>query len=164
MLLFQLATFAFLVLMLATAIMDLTTMTIPNPLNLALLGLFLLFALLMQVPPAQVFAALGIGALGLLLAGSLYAFGVMGGGDVKFIACALPWFGYSQAAAAFAIWSVLYGGALCIVLLMLRAIPMPAFVARQGWIMRLHEHGGGVPYGIAMAAAGIKMSADVFAF
>lgn len=162
--LFQIALFAFLVLMLTTAIMDLTTMTIPNSLNLALLGLFLLFAVLMQISPGQVMAALGIGALGLVIAGSLYALGVMGGGDVKFIACVLPWFGFSQAAAAFAIWSVLFGGALCVALLMLRAFPMPAFVARQDWIMRLHQHGGGVPYGIAMAAAGMKMSAEVFAF
>ena len=56
---FQIALFAFLILMLATAIMDLATMTIPNPLNAALLGLFLLFAVLMQVSPTQVMAALG---------------------------------------------------------------------------------------------------------
>ena len=31
------------------------------------------------------------------------------------------------------------------------------FLARQAWIVRLHEKGGGVPYGIALAAAALMV-------
>jgi len=32
---------------------------------------------------------------------------------------------------------------------------LPALLARQAWIQRLHERSGGVPYGIALAAAAL---------
>jgi prepilin peptidase CpaA len=36
-----------------------------------------------------------------------------------------------------------------------RHLPLPALLARQQWILRLHEKNGGVPYGIALAAAAL---------
>ena len=40
-------------------------------------------------------------------------------------------------------------------LIQFRLLPLPAPLARHQWIMRLHEKGGGVPYGIALAAAAL---------
>ena len=42
-------------------------------------------------------------------------------------------------------------------LIQFRKLPLPAVLARQKWIMRLHETGGGVPYGIALAAAALMV-------
>jgi prepilin peptidase CpaA len=44
-----------------------------------------------------------------------------------------------------------------LVLLQFRKLPLPALLARQPWIMRLHEAGGGIPYGIALAAAALAI-------
>jgi prepilin peptidase CpaA len=51
----------------------------------------------------------------------------------------------------------LVGGALTLFLIQFRLLPLPAPLARQKWIMRLHEKGGGVPYGIALAAAALMV-------
>ena len=42
-------------------------------------------------------------------------------------------------------------------LIQFRKLPLPDFLARQPWIMRLHETGGGIPYGIALAAAALAV-------
>jgi prepilin peptidase CpaA len=49
----------------------------------------------------------------------------------------------------------LFGGALTLAILQFRKLPLPSVLARQPWILRLHETGGGVPYGIALAAAAL---------
>jgi prepilin peptidase CpaA len=53
------------------------------------------------------------------------------------------------------IYASLLGGALTLLILQFRKLPLPTFLARQQWITRLHETGGGVPYGIALAAAAL---------
>ena len=35
---------------------------------------------------------------------------------------------------------------------MLRQLPLPAMLAGQAWIVRLHDAKGGIPYGVALAA------------
>ena len=46
---------------------------------------------------------------------------------------------------------------MTLILIQFRRLPLPAVLARQQWILRLHEHGGGVPYGIALAAAALAV-------
>ena len=53
------------------------------------------------------------------------------------------------------VYASLFGGALTLLLIQFRLLPLPALLARQKWILRLHEKGGGVPYGIALAAAAL---------
>jgi prepilin peptidase CpaA len=36
--------------------------------------------------------------------------------------------------------------------LALRRLPLPALLARQSWILRLHDSHAGIPYGVALAA------------
>jgi prepilin peptidase CpaA len=36
-----------------------------------------------------------------------------------------------------------------------RQLQLPGVLARQSWILRLHKADGGVPYGIALAAAAL---------
>jgi prepilin peptidase CpaA len=38
-----------------------------------------------------------------------------------------------------------------------RAMPLPPLLAGQDWAERLHQEGGGVPYGIALAAAALAI-------
>jgi prepilin peptidase CpaA len=44
---------------------------------------------------------------------------------------------------------------LTLLLVWFRMLPLPQVLATPEWIERLHQHGGGVPYGIALAAAGL---------
>jgi prepilin peptidase CpaA len=46
---------------------------------------------------------------------------------------------------------------LALLLLSFRKLPLPDVLERQPWILRLHEAGGGVPYGIALAAAALAV-------
>ncbi|MGA8929838.1 MAG: prepilin peptidase, partial [Pseudolabrys sp.] len=80
--------------------------------------------------------------------------GWIGGGDAKLAAATALWFGFDHL-LGYMIYASLFGGALTLVILQCRKLPLPAFLARQHWIMRLHENGGGVPYGIALAAAAL---------
>jgi prepilin peptidase CpaA len=65
--------------------------------------------------------------------------------------------GMHVAAAAILIYASLFGGALTLAIIQFRKIPLPAMLARQGWILRLHETDAGIPYGIALAAAALAV-------
>jgi prepilin peptidase CpaA len=64
------------------------------------------------------------------------------------------WFGFGHL-LDYLVYAALFGGALALLLLQFRKLPLPAPLARQNWILRLHENGGGVPYGIALAASAL---------
>jgi prepilin peptidase CpaA len=53
------------------------------------------------------------------------------------------------------IYAALLGGGLTLLILTLRNIPLTPFIARFRWLERLHDKKQGVPYGIALAAAGL---------
>lgn len=46
-------------------------------------------------------------------------------------------------------------GALTLLLIFWRGLPLPLLLTSQGWLMRLHDSKTGIPYGIALAAAGL---------
>lgn len=52
------------------------------------------------------------------------------------------------------------GGALTLLILFLRSVSLPAMLYSQGWLTRLHSAKVGVPYGIALAAAGLLVYPD----
>jgi prepilin peptidase CpaA len=77
-----------------------------------------------------------------------------GRGDAKLAAATALWFGFDHL-FDYLIYASLFGGALTILLLQYRMLPLPRFLADQQWAARLHEKECGVPYGIALAAAGL---------
>ena len=80
--------------------------------------------------------------------------GWIGGGDAKLAAATALWFGFDYL-LDYLVYASLFGGVLTLLLIQFRRLPLPAPLARQPWILRLHETGGGVPYGIALAAAAL---------
>jgi prepilin peptidase CpaA len=135
---------------------DVLTMQIPNRFPAVLAVAFVAAALLTGLP----FAAVGIHLLvgfGVLAATfALFAFGLLGGGDAKLAAAIALWFGLDQT-LPFLVYMALFGGALSLVILAFRAVPLPGFLLTQDWATRLHEKGGGVPYGVALAAAALMV-------
>ena len=53
------------------------------------------------------------------------------------------------------VYASLLGGALTLLLIQFRAMPMPHFLLGREWAERLHRRDGGVPYGIALAVAAL---------
>lgn len=133
---------------------DLLTMTISNRLSLALSAAFLAMALFTGMPlqtiGMHVLAAAAVLAVGFVF----FAQGWIGGGDAKLVAATALWFGFDHL-LDYMIYASIFGGVLTLLLIQFRKLPLPAPLARQGWIMRLHDAGAGVPYGIALAAAAL---------
>jgi prepilin peptidase CpaA len=84
----------------------------------------------------------------------MFSFGWLGGGDAKLAAATAAWLGWT-AILDYGLAAALFGGILTLILLCLRTVPLPAALARVAWLARLHNAGAGVPYGIALAAAGL---------
>src|SRR5215831_20317858 len=135
---------------------DLLTMTISNRLSLALAGGFFLLTLITGMGLAAIGMHLAAGALVLTVCFGFFAMGWIGGGDAKLAAATALWFGFDYL-LDYLVYAALFGGALTLTILQFRKIPLPAVLARQDWILRLHETDGGIPYGVALAAAALTI-------
>jgi prepilin peptidase CpaA len=136
------------------ALSDVTTMTIPNRLVLALLLGFLLLAPLAGMDLKSFGFHMAAGATVLAVSFAMFSFGWIGGGDAKFAATIALWLGWSHT-FEFVLISAMFGGILTLVILSFRRMMLPAFALRQSWLFRLHDPNAGVPYGVALAAAGL---------
>jgi prepilin peptidase CpaA len=74
--------------------------------------------------------------------------------DAKLFAATTLWLGH-EVLLTYGVITALIGGALTLGLLFWRGVPLPATLTSQGWLVRLHSAKEGVPYGIALAAAGL---------
>jgi prepilin peptidase CpaA len=133
---------------------DLLTMTISNRISLILVGGFFILAFFVGMSGADVLSHLGAGAVVLAVAFGCFTRGWIGGGDAKLAAATALWLGFDHL-TLYLVYASLLGGALTLLLLQFRAVPLPAFLARHEWLQRLHNKDGGVPYGIALAVAAL---------
>jgi prepilin peptidase CpaA len=133
---------------------DLLTMTISNRLSLALAGGFFLLAVITGVAPLAIALHVAAGAFVLVIGFGCFAMGWIGGGDAKLAAAIAMWFGFDYL-LEYLVYASLFGGVLTALMIQFRLLPLPAALARQAWILRLHEKGAGVPYGVALAAAAL---------
>ncbi len=133
---------------------DLLTMTIANRVSLILAGGFLVLAVMTGMSPIDVGWHFAAGAVVLVLTFVMFSFGWVGGGDAKLAAATALWLGFAHL-LDYLIYASILGGVLTFALIQFRMLPLPASLARREWIERLHRRGGGVPYGIALAAAAL---------
>jgi prepilin peptidase CpaA len=133
---------------------DLFTMTISNRLSVALAACFLLLTLMTGMSLAAFGWHLAAGALVLAITFGFFTQGWIGGGDAKLAAATALWFGFDHL-FDYLTYASIFGGLLTLLLIQFRRLPLPNALARQPWIQRLHETGGGIPYGIALAAAAL---------
>lgn len=149
--------FLFPALMVYAAVSDLLTMTLANWISLVLVGGFLaLSAMLGTGWQALLVDHLSCGLAVLVATFALFARGWIGGGDAKLAAATALWFGWGQL-ADYGLVTSLIGGALTLAILALRRQPLPRLLSEARWIARLHDAESGVPYGIALAAAGLLL-------
>ena len=136
------------------AVTDLFTLTVPNRIVIALALLFFLAAPLAGVGLADIGLHAGLALVALALGFALFSLRLVGGGDAKLFAATCLWLG-PQAVIPYALYAALIGGALALLLLFWRAQPLSVMLASKGWLVRLHSPNEGMPYGIALAAAGL---------
>ena len=136
------------------AAMDLLTMTIPNRISLVLVAGFLVLAPLSGLGLTEMATHLGTGLAMLAIGVLLFLPGWIGGGDAKLFAAASLWIGFEQL-LAYAVYASILGGVLTIGFVVLRTFPLPGVLLKYDWLARLHDSKSGIPYGIALAAAGL---------
>ncbi|MEE2950423.1 prepilin peptidase CpaA [Fulvimarina manganoxydans] len=136
---------------------DFMTMTISNRLCAAIAILFPFAALQFGLPLSDFAAHMGVGFAVFVLGFALFSLNLIGGGDAKLLAASALWIG-PDGILAYGVLVALFGGALAIVLLSARSLlaPVTGFAAAD----RLLEKETGVPYGIAIAAAGFVVYSD----
>ena len=150
----QIALFLFPMAMALAASSDLLTMRISNKLVIALALAFCIVALWIGMP-LPLFAMHLFCALIVLVVGfALFALRWIGGGDAKLAAATTLWLGFGLT-LPYLVYAALLGGVLTLAILLLRRLPLTPFLARYRWLERLHDRKSGVPYGIALAAAGL---------
>ena len=138
---------------------DLLTMTISNRVTLILVAGFFALALFTGMNLNAVMwhsvAALAVLAVTFVF----FAQGWIGGGDAKLAAATALWLGFDHL-LPYVLYASIFGGILTIAMIRFRLMPLPAALAEQDWVKRLHKLDGGVPYGIALAAAALLIYPD----
>lgn len=135
----------------AAAVWDIASFTIPNNLTAAIAALFLPFALLLGLPLGAFGQHLLAGLIALILGFTMFARNFIGGGDAKLYAGIGLWLGLHDL-VTYTLIATILGGLLTLLLLGMRQFPLPAGLARQGWLLKLHDTRSGIPYGVALAA------------
>ncbi|CAN7150156.1 A24 family peptidase [Devosia sp. LjRoot3] len=150
------ALFFFPVAMAIAASSDLFTMRISNKLVLLLTVGFFIVAIAINLPLQQFAMHVLCALIVLAVAFGLFALRLIGGGDAKLAAATTLWLGFGMTLPYLA-YAALFGGVLTILILVARGIPLNPVLARFGWVARLHNKRSGIPYGIALAVAGITV-------
>ena len=151
--------FLFPALMAFAASSDLFTMTISNRVTLILVGAFFALALWSGMSPNDMLSHVGAGFAVLAVGFVFFACGWIGGGDAKLAAAIALWFGFDHL-MAYLLYASIFGGILTLVMMKFRLMPLPQALAGKEWVKRLHQLDGGVPYGIALAAAALVIYPD----
>lgn len=135
---------------------DLLRYEIPNMASVAVLAAFLLITPALPLTISAVHLATGLAIFS--AAALLFAAGVCGGGDVKLLGATAVWMGWSNL-PTFLLLTALAGAVLAAALLILRRLSAHRTQIKSGrWYSRLLSEAEGVPYGVAIAAAGLALS------
>jgi prepilin peptidase CpaA len=138
---------------------DLFTMTISNRVTLVLAGGFFALALYSGMDLHAVLWHVAAAFMVLAITFVFFARGWIGGGDAKLAAATALWLGFDHL-MAYVLYASIFGGVLTFAVIRFRLMPLPASLAEQDWVKRLHKLDGGVPYGIALAAAALLIYPD----
>ncbi len=138
---------------------DFVTMTISNRVSLALLAGFVIMAAMTGMSLTDAGMHVAAGGLVLAVGFGLFACGWIGGGDAKLAAATALWLGFDLLLEYLLIASIL-GGALTLLMLQFRLVPLPGVLKGQQWAERLHRKDEGVPYGLALAGAALLAYPD----
>jgi len=137
------------------AVSDLLSMTIANRVSALLVVTFAIVAPLTGMEWSDYgwhFAACG---LALLVTFSLFAIGGMGGGDAKLISATALWMGFGVELLQYLVAGAFLGGVLTFAILVYRRSALAVFTSNNMFLRYFADPKAGVPYGVALGAAGL---------
>lgn len=141
--------------MVHAALSDAVSMTIANRLSLLLAGSFVVLAPMTGMDWATLGWHLAAGALVLSVTFAMFAAGVMGGGDAKLLSSTAIWMGFGFPLIKYLVFGAVLGGVLTLAILMFRASPISWYAGRNMFLRHFADGKAGVPYGVALGAAGL---------
>lgn len=136
------------------AMADLVTMKIGNRLVATLLVAYAVLAPLAGIGLHHLALSAAMAALVFFVAFAIFVLGWVGGGDAKLATITALWLGADHV-LMYVVYTALIGGALTLALLVFRRALIPGSWYHRTWIARLHAGETGVPYGVALATAGL---------
>lgn len=146
--------FVFPAAMVYAAYTDFTSYEIPTWLSALLVVAFLAAAVGSGFETAAILWSLSTGVALFAVGAVLFYLGVFGGGDVKLLAASAVWVGW-WGLPTYLVLVALFGGVLALLLLVLRRLNLPAAWRNRLWSARLLSPDEGMPYGVAIALAGL---------
>jgi prepilin peptidase CpaA len=141
-------------LMFFAAFSDLLTMTIPNRVSYILVFVYFAVAAYLPLPWDVLVMHVSCGLAVLALTFGMFQVGWVGGGDAKLASATALWLGWENL-LDYGLVASLVGGALTVVIMMMRWNELPKRLLSIDFIARLAEKTNGVPYGIALAIGGL---------
>ena len=138
---------------------DFFTMTISNRLGLALVAGFIALALFNGMNLHDMLMHVGAAVMVLAISFAMFTRGWIGGGDAKFAAATALWLGFDHL-LPYLLYASIFGGMLTMAIIFFRFVPLSPGLAELDWVKRLYRPDGGVPYGIALAAAALLVYPD----
>ncbi|PWU75282.1 peptidase [Ochrobactrum sp. POC9] len=141
--------------MVTAMITDLMSMTIRNRVSISLTLGFILLAPLCGISLSDYGWHLAVGGIALIVTFSLFCLRAMGGGDAKLIAATALWFGPNTSLMDYLVMVSILGGVLTLTIILYRTIPRPLLADRYAFMGTLARKDIGIPYGIALGAAGL---------
>lgn len=141
--------------MIYAAVSDLLLMKIHNIACLFLAASFIILAPLAGLSWHDIAFHMIAALVALLICFGLFAINAMGGGDAKLISATVLWIGFSPNLARYLLISAIAGGILTLMILVLRKLINRKKVKNLRFLYRLTDPAMGIPYGIALAIAGL---------
>ena len=145
--------------MVFAAISDLLTMKIPNRVSVILFAGFFALAFALRLPLETIGWHLVASLTVLGICFVLFNFNLIGGGDAKLAAATALWLGFG-ALGPYSLLTAVLGGVLTLAILQLRRMSLEGERWSVAWLARLRDKTVGVPYGVAMAVAGLIVYPD----
>lgn len=137
------------------AFTDLLTMTIANRVSLLLIVSFFCIAPMAGLGLHEIGNHVAAMLVVFVICFGLFAANTMGGGDAKLLSASALWFGLGTELMTFMILVTVTGGLLCLFILKARSPAGIYIMSRIPLTHNLTAASQGVPYGIAIGAAGL---------
>lgn len=138
-------------------ISDIVSMTIANRVSILLAATFLVVAPLAGMGWAGIGLHVSAGLLVLGITFALFALGTMGGGDAKLLAATALWMGLGFELVQYVVYASLFGGALTLLTVVYRNSALADVTGNHLLLRNLADKRVGIPYGVALGAAGLLM-------
>ncbi|WP_274630478.1 A24 family peptidase [Arvimicrobium flavum] len=141
--------------MVFAAVSDLLSMTIANRVSVILIAAFAVLAPLTGMDWTTYAWHFAAGGVVLAVTFGVFAIGGMGGGDAKLMTATSVWMGFGFLLMDYLVMTAFIGGLLTLLILLFRKSPLAMIHGQNLFLRHLSDAKTGIPYGIALGAAGL---------